>query len=208
MKKEPFCYIQIIIRFFSLHCSCRWYHVWIVKKTIYTIKESALTIAWWNLGCSCHSADGTTYHITTPEGLIETTNSVVSFSVGMVFSMNTSYTWERECYSYYFTIMWIKNGKQNNNAYIRTLLEKEKWLHHIAESLGASCTSYQTHKHSTYLIAARCVVEHLQRCLIAVRHICSSAEEHQSTCFIRQRTPEHLYAIALLRKMRETERSS
>lgn len=78
-------------------------------------------------------------------------------------------------------------------------LWRTKELHHIAESLDVSYTSYQMHKHSTYLIAASCVVERLQRCLIAVRHICSSAEEHQSTCFIRQRTPEHFYTTALLR---------
>lgn len=81
---------------------------------------------------------------------------------------------------------------------------------HIAShgwELGARCTSYQTYKHCIYLIAARCVVEHLQGCLIAVRHISSSAEEHQSTRFIRQRTPEYLYTTALLREGGKNERN-
>lgn len=43
--------------------------------------------------------------MTTPEGLMETTNGVVSFSVGMGFSMNTSYTYKKTFYRHDFTKM-------------------------------------------------------------------------------------------------------
>lgn len=48
------------------------------------------------------------------------------------------------------------------------------------------------------LIDARCVVESLQWRLIAIRHIWTSAEEHQSACSFIQRPPEDLDAALLL----------